>query len=55
MRSTQPTKSHQKRPSSAWKTDTTQYNVLKLDIVSGSGGSAYLSAGTSFDCMDLLA
>jgi rhamnogalacturonan endolyase len=42
-------------PSSAWKTDPTQYNVLKLDIVSGSGGSAYLSAGTSFDCMDLLA
>lgn len=42
-------------PNSAWKTDITQYNVLKLDIVSGSGGSAHLSAGTSFDCMDLLA
>ncbi|MGW2519542.1 rhamnogalacturonan lyase B N-terminal domain-containing protein [Streptomyces sp. NPDC001617] len=41
-------------PSSAWKTDTSQYNVLKIDIVSGSGGSAFLSAGTSFDCMDLL-
>ncbi|MEU6349471.1 rhamnogalacturonan lyase B N-terminal domain-containing protein [Streptomyces sp. NPDC047072] len=42
-------------PSSAWKTDPTQYNVLKINIVSGSGGSAYLSAGTSFDCLDLLA
>ena len=42
-------------PSSAWKTDTTQYNVLKINIVSGSSGSAYLSPGTSFDCLDLLA
>lgn len=42
-------------PSSAWKTDTSQYNVLKIDIVSGSTGSAYLSPGTSFDCIDLLA
>ncbi|MGW2722618.1 rhamnogalacturonan lyase B N-terminal domain-containing protein [Streptomyces sp. NPDC001492] len=41
-------------PSSAWKTDTSQYNVLKIDVVSGSGGSAFLSAGTSFDCLDLL-
>lgn len=41
-------------PSSAWKTDTTQYNVLKLNIVSGSSGSAHLSPGTSFDCLDLL-
>ncbi|MCT9081590.1 rhamnogalacturonan lyase B N-terminal domain-containing protein [Streptomyces fulvoviolaceus] len=42
-------------PSSAWKTDTSQYNILKLNIVSGSTGSAYLSPGTSFDCIDLLA
>ncbi|MGP4010413.1 rhamnogalacturonan lyase B N-terminal domain-containing protein [Streptomyces sp. 4N124] len=41
-------------PSSAWKTDVSQYNVLKLNIVSGSTGSAYLSPGTSFDCIDLL-
>ena len=41
-------------PSSAWKTDTSQDNVLKINIVSGSGGTAYLSAGTSFDCLDLL-
>ncbi|MER5434586.1 rhamnogalacturonan lyase B N-terminal domain-containing protein [Streptomyces sp. NPDC002588] len=42
-------------PASAWKTDASQYNVLKLTIVSGSSGTAYLSPGTSFDCIDLLA
>ncbi|WST81362.1 polysaccharide lyase family protein [Streptomyces sp. NBC_01136] len=42
-------------PNSAWKSDVSQYNVLKLNIVSGSTGSAYLSPGTSFDCVDLLA
>ncbi|WP_327427770.1 rhamnogalacturonan lyase B N-terminal domain-containing protein [Streptomyces sp. NBC_01236] len=41
-------------PSSAWKTDVSQYNVLKLNIVSGSSGAAYLSPGTSFDSIDLL-
>lgn len=41
-------------PSSAWRTDPSQYNVLKIETVSGSGGSAFLSAGTSFDCLDLL-
>ncbi|MEU9209644.1 polysaccharide lyase family protein [Streptomyces sp. NPDC048415] len=42
-------------PSSAWKTDTSQYNGLKLNSVSGATGSARLSPGTSFDCIDLLA
>ncbi|WP_371597398.1 rhamnogalacturonan lyase B N-terminal domain-containing protein [Streptomyces sp. NBC_00564] len=42
-------------PTSAWKTDVSQYNVLKLNVVSGSTGSAFLSPGTSFDCIDLLA
>ncbi|ELP69616.1 rhamnogalacturonan lyase B N-terminal domain-containing protein [Streptomyces turgidiscabies] len=42
-------------PSSAWKTDPGQYNVLKINIVSGSSGTAFLSPGTSFDCLDLLA
>ena len=42
-------------PASAWRTDVSQYNVLKLNIVSGSSGTAYLSPGTSFDCIDLLA
>ncbi|MET7571569.1 rhamnogalacturonan lyase B N-terminal domain-containing protein [Streptomyces sp. NPDC005492] len=41
-------------PSSAWSSDVSKYNVLKLNVVSGSTGSAYLSPGTSFDCIDLL-
>ncbi|MFM9697306.1 rhamnogalacturonan lyase B N-terminal domain-containing protein [Streptomyces europaeiscabiei] len=42
-------------PASAWKSNTSQYNVLRLNIVSGSSGTAFLSPGTSFDCVDLLA
>ncbi|MFC7261744.1 rhamnogalacturonan lyase B N-terminal domain-containing protein [Streptomyces lutosisoli] len=42
-------------PASAWLTDTSQYNVLKIDVVSGSGTTAFLSAGTSIDAIDLLA
>ncbi|CAM5475060.1 rhamnogalacturonan lyase B N-terminal domain-containing protein [Streptomyces griseorubiginosus] len=41
-------------PTSAWRTDTGQYNTLKINIVSGSGTTAYLSAGTSIDALDLL-
>ncbi|MFK4102068.1 rhamnogalacturonan lyase B N-terminal domain-containing protein [Streptomyces sp. NPDC019531] len=42
-------------PASAWLTDTGQYNTLKIYVVSGSGTTAYLSAGTSIDAIDLLA
>ncbi|MFE2099646.1 rhamnogalacturonan lyase B N-terminal domain-containing protein [Streptomyces sp. NPDC059468] len=42
-------------PASAWRTDTGQYNVLKIDVVSGSGTTGYLSAGTAVDAIDLLA
>ncbi|MDG5802931.1 rhamnogalacturonan lyase B N-terminal domain-containing protein [Streptomyces ossamyceticus] len=42
-------------PASAWKSNTSGYNVLKIDVVSGSSGTAFLSPGTSFDCVDLLA
>ncbi|MGW3176886.1 rhamnogalacturonan lyase B N-terminal domain-containing protein [Streptomyces sp. NPDC001153] len=42
-------------PASAWRTDTSQYNVLRIDVVSGSGTSGYLSAGTAIDAIDLLA
>lgn len=42
-------------PASAWLTDTGQYNVLKINVVSGSGAASYLSAGTSIDAIDLLA
>ncbi|MFD8974726.1 MULTISPECIES: rhamnogalacturonan lyase B N-terminal domain-containing protein [unclassified Streptomyces] len=41
-------------PASAWKTDPSQYNVLRLNVVSGSTGTRFLSAGTAFDCVDLL-
>lgn len=42
-------------PASAWRTDTSQYNVLKINVVSGSGSTGYLSAGTAIDAIDLLA
>ncbi|MFI6038924.1 rhamnogalacturonan lyase B N-terminal domain-containing protein [Streptomyces sp. NPDC051315] len=42
-------------PASAWLTDTSQYNVLKINVVSGSGTTGFLSAGTSIDAIDLLA
>ncbi|MGV9555726.1 rhamnogalacturonan lyase B N-terminal domain-containing protein [Streptomyces sp. NPDC003401] len=42
-------------PASAWRTDTGQYNVLRIDVVSGSGTTGFLSAGTAFDAIDLLA
>ncbi|MFJ3303658.1 rhamnogalacturonan lyase B N-terminal domain-containing protein [Streptomyces sp. NPDC086549] len=42
-------------PASAWLTDTSQYNVLKINVVSGSGTTGFLSAGTSVDALDLLA
>ncbi|MFF7370506.1 rhamnogalacturonan lyase B N-terminal domain-containing protein [Streptomyces tricolor] len=42
-------------PASAWRTDTGQYNVLRIDVVSGSGTTGYLSAGTAIDAIDLLA
>ncbi|WP_137991521.1 rhamnogalacturonan lyase B N-terminal domain-containing protein [Streptomyces vilmorinianum] len=41
-------------PASAWQTDPGQYNVLKLNIVSGSTGTGFLSPGTAIDCIDLL-
>ncbi|MFE7857132.1 rhamnogalacturonan lyase B N-terminal domain-containing protein [Streptomyces sp. NPDC057403] len=42
-------------PASAWLTDTSQYNVLRINVVSGSGTTSFLSAGTSIDAIDLLA
>ncbi|MFJ4973767.1 rhamnogalacturonan lyase B N-terminal domain-containing protein [Streptomyces coeruleorubidus] len=41
-------------PASAWKTDPSQYNVLRIDVVSGSGATGFLSAGTAIDAIDLL-
>ncbi|MFI1047730.1 rhamnogalacturonan lyase B N-terminal domain-containing protein [Streptomyces griseoruber] len=42
-------------PASAWLTDTSAYNQLKIYVASGSGTSSFLSAGTSIDAIDLLA
>ncbi|WP_327660974.1 MULTISPECIES: rhamnogalacturonan lyase B N-terminal domain-containing protein [unclassified Streptomyces] len=42
-------------PASAWQTDTGAYNTLKVQVVSGSGTTSYLSAGTAIDAIDLLA
>ncbi|CAL9409030.1 hypothetical protein SUDANB105_01610 [Streptomyces sp. enrichment culture] len=42
-------------PASAWLTDTGQYNTLRINVVSGSGTTSYLSAGTAIDAIDLLA
>lgn len=42
-------------PASAWLTDTSAYNTLKIYVASGSGSTSFLSAGTSIDAIDLLA
>ncbi|MBO1335447.1 rhamnogalacturonan lyase B N-terminal domain-containing protein [Streptomyces sp. VRA16 Mangrove soil] len=42
-------------PASAWATDPSTYNQLKIYVASGSGTTSYLSAGTSIDAIDLLA
>ncbi len=40
-------------PSSAWQTNTNDYNVLTITAISGTSGSGFLSPGYSFDCVDL--
>lgn len=42
-------------PASAWRADPGQYNVLRIDVVGGSGRTGFLSAGTAVDAIDLLA
>lgn len=42
-------------PASAWQTDTSAWNILRIDAVSGSTGTGYLSPGYSFDTVELLA
>ncbi|MFF3136620.1 rhamnogalacturonan lyase B N-terminal domain-containing protein [Streptomyces mirabilis] len=41
-------------PASAWLTDTSAYNTLKIYVASGSGSTSFFSAGTSVDAVDLL-
>jgi rhamnogalacturonan endolyase len=41
-------------PASAWIKSTGAYQELTIDIVSGSGGTAYLSPGVSYDAIELV-
>ncbi|KAK8016379.1 hypothetical protein PG993_014568 [Apiospora rasikravindrae] len=41
-------------PASAWVQNPSEWQVLTISIVSGSRGSGFLSAGVSFDCLDLV-
>jgi len=41
-------------PASAWVNSPEAYQELTLDIVSGSGGTTYLSPGVSYDAIELL-
>jgi rhamnogalacturonan endolyase len=41
-------------PARAWQSDVSQWNVLRLNVISGSKGSGFLSPGVAFDCLDLL-
>lgn len=42
-------------PASAWQTDAEAWNVLTLEVISGSGGQRFLSPAFSVDAIDLLA
>ncbi|CAN8101152.1 unnamed protein product [Discula destructiva] len=41
-------------PATAWQTDAGTFNVLTINVISGSTGSGYLSPGISIDCVELL-
>lgn len=41
-------------PASAWTKSADAYQELTIDIVSGSGGTAYLSPGVSYDAIELM-
>ncbi|KAK8074820.1 polysaccharide lyase family 4 protein [Apiospora hydei] len=41
-------------PASAWVQNPSEWQVLTISVVSGSRGSGFLSAGVSFDCLDLV-
>ena len=41
-------------PATAWQTDPNTWNTLIVTAISGSGSTAYLSAGFSVDALDLL-
>ncbi|TBW58462.1 hypothetical protein EZI54_03510 [Marinobacter halodurans] len=41
-------------PADAWRQDPGDWNKMTISVISGSGGSGYLSAGFSVDSIDLL-
>lgn len=41
-------------PASAFKQSTSEYQILTINIVTGSSGTGYLSGGVAFDCIDML-
>lgn len=41
-------------PASAWLTSTSDWQILKLSVITGSTGSGYLSGGVSIDAIDLI-
>jgi rhamnogalacturonan endolyase len=40
-------------PAGAWLAEASEYNVLTINVVSGSGTTGYLSAGFALDCVEL--
>lgn len=42
-------------PASAWIQSTSEYQVLKIDAITGKTGTAYLSGGVSFDALEMVA
>lgn len=42
-------------PQSAWIQSTSEWQILTINIISGSSGEKYLSPGVSFDALELLA
>ncbi|KAK1706006.1 rhamnogalacturonan lyase [Colletotrichum lupini] len=42
-------------PQSAWIQSTSEWQILTINIISGSSGEKYLSPGVSFDAVELLA
>ncbi|KAH8899774.1 hypothetical protein GQ53DRAFT_835826 [Thozetella sp. PMI_491] len=41
-------------PASAWTQSTSEWQVLTINVVTGSTGSGYLSGAISIDCVDLI-
>lgn len=41
-------------PQSAWVQSTSEWQVLTINIISGSSGTKFLSPGVSFDALELL-